>query len=94
MPKITIEVYELRDKGDGETVKDLINFLEERIDAEVKVVGREITIDNEERAPSKAYLRVLIRKFLHQVELKEDFRVISSKENVFTIKERREAREE
>lgn len=71
-----------------------MSFLEERIDAEVKVVGDKITIDEEERAPSKAYLRVLIRKFLHQVELKEDFRVISSKENVFTIKERKEAREE
>jgi len=87
-------VRELRDKADGETVKDLIKFLEDRIDAEVKVAGREITIDGEERAPSKAYLRVLIRKFLHQMELKEDFRVISSKENVFTIKERKGAREE
>ena len=84
---------ELRDKADGGTVKDLIKFLEDRIDAEVKVAGREITID-EENAPSKAYLRVLIRKFLHQMELKEDFRVISSKENVFTIKERKGAREE
>lgn len=83
----------LRDKADGETVKDLISFLEDRIDAEVKVVGGKITID-EENAPSKAYLRVLIRKFLHQVELKEDFRVILSKENVFTIKERKRAREE
>jgi len=86
-------VRKLRDKADGETVKDLISFLEDRIDAEVKVVGGKITI-NEENAPSKAYLRVLIRKFLHQVELKEDFRVISSKENVFTIKERKRAREE
>ena len=84
---------ELRDKANGETVKDLMSFLEDRLGAEVKVVGGKITI-NEENAPSKAYLRVLIRKFLHQVELKEDFRVISSKENVFTIKERKGAREE
>jgi hypothetical protein len=71
-----------------------MSFLEKRVDAEVKLVGGKITIDEGKRAPSKAYLRVLIRKFLHQVELKEDFRVISSKENVFTIKERKEAREE
>jgi len=86
-------VRELRDKADGETVKDLMSFLEDRLGAEVKVVGGKITID-EENTPSKAYLRVLIRKFLHQMELKEDFRVILSKENVFTIKERKGAREE
>lgn len=84
---------ELRNKANGETVKELMSFLEDRIDVEVKVVGDKITMD-EENAPSKAYLRVLIRKFLHQTDLKEDFRVISSKENVFTIKERKGAREE
>ena len=93
MPRLIIEVHELRDKGNGETVKDLTDFLENRISAEVKATGREITI-GEENAPSKAHLRVLIRKFLHQMELKEDFRVISSREDSFTIKERREARGE
>jgi hypothetical protein len=86
-------VRELRDKANSETVKELMSFLEDRIDVEVKAAGDTITID-EENGPSKAYLRVLIRKFLHQADLKEDFRVISSKENVFTIKERKEAREE
>ena len=85
---------ELRNKADGETVKDLMSFLENRVRAEVKLVGGKITIDEGENAPSKAYLRVLIRKFLHQVELKEDFSVILSKENVFTIKERKGAGEE
>ena len=84
---------ELRDKANGETVKELISFLEDRIDVEVKAAGDTIAID-EENTPSKAYLRVLIRKFLHQTDLKEDFRVISSKENIFTIKERKGAREE
>ena len=93
MPKFIIEVHELRDKGNGETVKDLTDFLENRLGAEVKAAGREIAI-GEENAPSKAHLRVLIKKFLHQMELKEDFRVISSSENAFTIKERREARGE
>jgi hypothetical protein len=86
-------VRELRDKANGETVKELMSFLEDRIDVEVKATGDTITID-EGNGPSKAYLRVLIRKFLHQADLKEDFRVISSKENIFTIKERKEAREE
>lgn len=93
MTKITVEVRELRDRGNGETVKDLIDFLKDKIGAGVKVVSDEITMD-EDFTPSKAYLRVLIRKFLHQAELKENFRVVSSKENVFTIKERKEIREE
>ena len=84
---------ELRDKANGETVKELISFLEDRVDVEVKAAGDTITMDKED-APSKAYLRVLIRKFLHQTDLKEDFRVISSRENGFTIKERKRAREE
>jgi hypothetical protein len=43
-----------------------------------------------EPVPKKAYLRVLLRKFLHQTELKEDFRVISTAGNILKIKLRRE----
>ena len=87
--KLVIAVHELRDRGNGETVKDLTNFLRDRFGEGVKATGREITIP-EESASTKAKLRVLIKRFLHKMELKEDFRVISSGENTFTIKERRE----
>jgi hypothetical protein len=77
-----------------ESIKELAEFLKERVRAKIDVGSNEITVkpENEEAVPPKAYLRVLLRKFLHQTELKEDFRVISSGENVLTIKTRREAR--
>lgn len=87
---ITINISELRGIDD-ENVKDLAEFLEDRTDAKVDVTSGEIILNYEEgkEVPSKAYLRVLLRKFLHRAELKEDFRVISGRENVFIIKERK-----
>jgi len=93
--RVAIEISELRDKGGDKKVKDLTSFLEGRVKAKIDVAGGEITLNYEgvEEVPSKTYLRVLLRRFLHKAELKEKFRVISGKENVFIIKERR-AREE
>ncbi len=91
MSIIVIKISELRGK-DEENVEDLAEFLEGRADATVDVTSNEITLKYEEgkKAPSRSYLRVLLRKFLHRAELKEEFRVISGKENVFIIKERKE----
>ena len=91
MPTIVIKISELRGK-DEENVKDLVELLEGRADATVDVTSDEIALKYEEgkKAPSKSHLRVLLRKFLHKAELKEEFRVISGKENVFIIKERKE----
>lgn len=90
MSTVAIKISELRGKND-ENVNDLAEFLEGRVDAKINVAGSEITLNYENRgeAPSKTYLRVLLRKFLHKAELKEQFRVISGKENVFIIKERK-----
>ena len=91
MPTIVIKISELRGK-DKENVEDLAEFLEGRADATVDVTSDELTLKYEEgkKGPSRSYLRVLLRKFLHKAELKEEFRVISGKENVFIIKERKE----
>ena len=91
MSTIVVKISELRRK-DEENVEELAEFLEGRADATVDVTSDEITLKYEEgkKAPSKSYLRVLLRKFLHKAELKEDFRVISGRENVFIIKERKE----
>lgn len=94
MSSVVIDVSELRDV-EGETIKELADFLKKKINAQVNVAGGEITIkpeDDEAVVPKKAYMRVLLRKFLHKTELKEDFRVISTGENVLMIKIRREAR--
>jgi len=87
MSTILIKISELRGKDD-ENVKDLAEFLGGRAGAKVDVTSGEITLNFEEgkKIPSRGHLRVLLRKFLHQAELKEDFRVISGKENVFIIK--------
>ncbi len=91
MSTIVIKISELRGK-DEENVEDLAEFLEGGADATVGVTSDAITLNFEEgkKAPSKSYLRVLLRKFLHKAELKEDFRIISGQENVFIIKERKE----
>jgi hypothetical protein len=91
MSTIVIKISELRGK-DEENVEDLVEFLEGKADATVDVTSDEITLKYEEgkKAPSKQHLRVFLRKFLHKAELKEEFRVISGKENVFIIKERKE----
>jgi len=88
MSTVTIRISELRGKN-AEKIKDLAEFLEDRVEAKIDVASSEITINyekEEERFP-KTYLRMLLRKFLHKAELKEQFRVISGKENVFIIKE-------
>ena len=91
MSTISIKISELR-SADEDNVDDLAEFLEGRTDALVNTTSDESILEYEEgkRTPSRSYLRVLLRKFLHKAELKEEFRVISGKENVFIIKERKE----
>ena len=96
MSKIGIDISELR-RGDGdEVIEDLAEFLEDKVKTKIDVTSDEIILDYEEtkEIPSKAYLRVLLRKFLHKEELKEWFRVIAGREKVFIIKEKRGVREE
>lgn len=95
MSTTVIKISELRNIDD-ESVKDLAEFLEGKADAKADITSDEVTLNFEEgkKAPSRAYLRVLLRKFLHRAELKEDLRVISGRENVFIIKERKGAVEE
>ncbi len=91
MSTVVIKISELRGMND-ENVKDLAEFLENRAGAKVDVTRGEITLNFEEgkKIPSRAHLRVLLRKFLHRAELKEELRVISGEENVFIIKERKQ----
>ncbi len=95
MPKTLVEISELRKLANGDTVKELADFLEEKLeDVEVEMTGSEIILNYEEaKLFSRSYLRTLLRKFLHKAELK-DFRVIAGKEDSFVIKERKLASEE
>lgn len=88
MSTVTIQISELRGEN-AEKIEDLAEFLGGRVDAKIDVTSSEIILnyEDEKERPPKTYVRVLLRKFLHKAELKEQFRVISGGENVFIIKE-------
>ncbi|MQY61758.1 hypothetical protein GH146_00540 [archaeon] len=89
MSTVVVDVSELR-SFDGESVKDLASFLEKRLDGTVVLAKKEVTLEFEEgKEASRSSLRLLLRKFLHRADLKEDFRVISGGENSFIIKEKK-----
>jgi len=90
MSSTVVDVSELQ-SFDSESVKALGNFLEKRLDGTVTVAKKEVTLNFEDgKEASRSCLRVLLRKFLHKEDLKEDFRVISGGENSFVLKERKE----
>ncbi|UCD95976.1 MAG: hypothetical protein JSV35_05625 [Candidatus Bathyarchaeota archaeon] len=91
MSKISVEIQELRKNANGDTIKNLADFLEEKLGSiEVDMTGNEVVLDygEEETVPSRSKLRLLLRKFLHRTDLK-DFRVISGQEGAFIIKQRK-----
>ena len=92
MSTVKIDIDELRSKYSSE-VKKLAEFLEEKLKMKTDVSDREITFKPTEKGEtasvSKEYLRVLLRRYLHKEDLKEEFRVIAGKENVWVIKERK-----
>jgi len=87
MPEFVVEAAELKSSAGGESLKKLRDFLREKLEVEVETTGDQVLFELE--GVTKKYLRVLLRKFLHQQDLKEDFRVISGGENVLIVKERK-----
>ena len=87
-----IDISELHRKY-GSEAKKLAEFLEEKLDAKTDSSDTEIVLKAKEKGKklmaSKEYLRVLLKRFLHKEDLKEEFRVISGKESILTIKERK-----
>ena len=93
MVEMKIDASELKSEG-KDMLKELADFLKEKTSAEVTTESKTITVKGEGAAVSKKYLRVLMKKFLHQRELKEGFRVISDKENALKVKEKKTYEEE
>ena len=92
MSKVIVNVAELRSKSGNEAVNDLRDFLKEKLQADIDVSGDELALSFDEekgKVLSRSYLRMLLRKFLHKTELKEDFRVIAGKESSLVIKEKK-----
>jgi hypothetical protein len=93
MAELKIDISELKSEG-GDIVKELADFLEEKAKADVETTANEIILKGEGKRLSKAYLRVLSRKFLHKKELKDYYRVISGRENTLVVKKRKISEEE
>ena len=95
MPKIVIDVHDLRSGSGNEAVEDLATFLKEKLEKEIDTSGDELAINVEEdKKVPRPYLRVLLKKFLHRTELKEEYRVIAGKENSLVVKNRKLPEEE
>lgn len=90
MSSIVIDIGDLRSKHADE-VDELQKFLKDRTNAKIDVADREMTLKPGEKAeiPTRDYMRVLLKKFLHKAELKEEFRVIAGKENTLVLKGRK-----
>jgi hypothetical protein len=93
MPETKIDISELRSAG-SDLIKDLGQLIKEKTKAEVETTTETLTIKGEGKTVSRTYVRVLLKKFLHQQELKDYFRIIGGKENTLIIKEIRIAEEE
>lgn len=93
MVEIKIDITELKAEGD-EVIKELAEFLREKTSANVETATNEITIKAEGKEIPKQYVRVILRKFLHKIELKDYFRVIGGKENTLIVKEKKISEEE
>jgi hypothetical protein len=92
MTEMRVDISELKSEG-SDIIKELAEFLEEKTKAEVETATNEIVVKGEEKTISKKYLRVLLRKFLHRIELKDYFRVISGREDTLIVKEKKIAEE-
>ena len=93
MSETKIDISELKSEG-GDLIKELAQFIKEKTKAKVETATNDITIKSEGKTVTRTYLRVLLRKFLHQQELREYFRVIGGKQNTLKVKEIKVAEEE
>ena len=86
--ELIVDASELKDEG-KEVIQALADFMKEKTGAEVTNESNKVTVKSESPTVSKKYLRVLVKKYLHQKKLKEYYRVISGDEDTLTIKERK-----
>jgi hypothetical protein len=93
MSETKIDISELKSEG-GDLIKELAQFIKEKTKANVETATNDITIKSEGKTVTRTYLRVLLRKFLHQQELREYFRVIGGKQNTLKVKEIKAAEKE
>ena len=73
MSTVVIDVSELR-SFDGQSAKDLADFLEGRLDGTVTVAKKEVTLEFEEgKEASPSCLRLLLLKFLQTQQFLSEY---------------------
>jgi len=87
MAETRVDISKLKTEG-SDLIKELAEFLKGKTNTEIETTTNEIIMRNEEKTIPRSYVRVLLRKFLHQQELKEFYRIIGGKENTLIVKER------
>ena len=93
MSETRIDISKLKNEG-GDVIKELNEFLKEKIKGEIGTGADEIIIKSEEKVVSRINVRLLLRKFLHRKELKDYYRVIGGKGNTLAIVEKKVEKEE
>jgi hypothetical protein len=93
MVETKINISELKSEG-SDVIKELGDFLKEKTKAEVETTTDSIIVKGEGKHASRTYLRVLLKKYLHQTESKDFFRVIGGAENTLIVKEKKISEEE
>ena len=88
MTETKIEISELKTE-DSDLVKELAKYIEDKTNAKVETGTDEITVKGEDKTASRVYLRVLLRKFIHNKDLKEQFRITGGKDNALIVKEKK-----
>lgn len=91
--EVKINASEIKGEKDN-IIKNLADFLKDKTSADVVTEGEKVTVKGEGDAVTKKYVKVLLKKFLHQQELTETFRVIMDKDDTLKVKERRLYEEE
>ena len=87
MVEIKIDASKIKGEG-SDIVKALADFLKEKTSGEVTNEGGKMTLKTESAGVNRKYVRVLLKKFLHQKELKDVYRVIGGEETL-AISERK-----
>ncbi|MGF3522609.1 MAG: hypothetical protein ACQXXJ_05890 [Candidatus Bathyarchaeia archaeon] len=83
-----VEIKINASKIKGESAQ-LATFLKEKTSGDVTTEGGIMTLKTEGVGVNKKYVRVLLKKFLHQHDLKESHRVIGGEDDLLVISERK-----
>jgi hypothetical protein len=87
---VEVKVNASKIKGEEKDITgQLAAFLKEKSGGEVSNDGGKMVVKTEALGVNKKYVKVLLNKFLHHKQLKENYRVIAGEEDTLTINERR-----